>query len=351
MNYQNKQDKQDKQAIAHSYATILACIRLGGAFLLLLTLFLPAVKLSLLGYSSSRNGIGIVRAVFENIGTSSFQITFVDLLALGAVLLVAICAVIGIIDTLLSFAKQDKILVVNRSQNEIGVYLTFNIVYFVICLLYILAGLDWDFESVLTGKSMVSTSTYLPVIGQIILLVVSKKIYNHYVKALKGQVNPISLSGNSYQAANAAQPTARNAAEASGQTQKVNDLELLKKYKELLDGQIITQAEFDAKKKELLGAEHTASMQAKPDSKEGEGLYQIKLLMLKPNNFMYFFKVYNNLFGGDADEAREVARAITKKQLPIVMKQAFSYQDAKNIESELEAIGAEVELVKVKSAN
>lgn len=112
-----------------------------------------------------------------------------------------------------------------------------NTIYFVVSLFtcWILLN-DGKLEGVMTF-------TFIPWIAHLVVYIGCLVLKNHLRRALKGEVAPVGL-GYSY--------ASGYAVSASPKDTEGDKVELLMKYKELLDNGIITQEEYDAKKKDLL---------------------------------------------------------------------------------------------------
>ncbi len=103
---------------------------------------------------------------------------------------------------------------------------------------------------VLEHKAGLHTFLYIPLIIQIALLIIGLYFKGHYKKARKGEVNPVNLFASFDE--KFAESTKKNAELNANAKGEKNKIELIAKYKELLDSGAITQEEFDRKKKELL---------------------------------------------------------------------------------------------------
>ena len=109
-----------------------------------------------------------------------------------------------------------------------------NTVYFLVSL-FACWGLfnDWELEGVMTF-------TFIPWIAHLAVYIGCLVLMNHLRMVLKGEVAPIGGRHLGYAVAGSQRDT------------EVDKVELLMKYKEMLDNGIITQEEYDAKKKDLL---------------------------------------------------------------------------------------------------
>ncbi len=84
------------------------------------------------------------------------------------------------------------------------------------------------------------TFTFIPWIFQLAVFICNSMLAKHMKRALKGEVAPIGFGSSGY---------SMNIPQKDTEEDKV---ELLIKYKELLDSGVITEEEYNAKKKELL---------------------------------------------------------------------------------------------------
>jgi len=350
-----------EQQIAGSYALILSVLRFVSMVLALIMALLPIVKINLGffyegfgGFDLAKNILTSVAKTDEN-GILQWETSFFDYVMLWFFAIMLIVGITGTVTALCSFFKRNKIVSVKSAKSEIKASLVMSAVYFAVCFLYVLAEAGWEISLILEER-VLSTPTYIPVIGQILLYISTLIIYKHYTKAIKGEVKPLRLNGiqdfavSSRETPMGSTSAYKEAATARSSAEQLENLELLQQYKDLLDCQIITQEEFNAKKKELLEERHTVSIESKPVPKEKAGTYQIQLLAMDSKNATYFIKIYEKFFDFDKYKLLAILTAIEKQQFPItIIKEEFSYEDAKNIEVELEAIGAEVELIKVES--
>ena len=137
--------------------------------------------------------------------------------------------------------------------------LGWNISYYIFCMYIILKGHEWDFESILSGDAIVTTKTYMPMIFQIIVFAVAMFLYKHWGNAISGKTAPLNLgigsSAQSTTTVHTEQPKYQTSHPTQSTRSEIENLELLKKYKELFDTGIITEEEFNAKKKELLATD------------------------------------------------------------------------------------------------
>ena len=100
---------------------------------------------------------------------------------------------------------------------------------------------DWTLDGV-------HTLTFIPWLFILAAYVASKKIIKHRKQALNGEVAPLCSFGNK-QSINASQPVQD---ETASQSKEVTKAELLMTYKKLLDNGVISEEEYNEKKKELL---------------------------------------------------------------------------------------------------
>ena len=128
---------------------------------------------------------------------------------------------------------------------------------FLFCELVILKEHDWEVAEVLSGDTLIKTSTFTPLLLQIVILVVACFLNRHMIEAMEGLKKPISVP---FFSSNTTVPVA-NTSKYSEQDR----IELLAKYKDLLDNQVITEEEFNSKKAELLNDIPTFSSKSDSD--------------------------------------------------------------------------------------
>lgn len=95
---------------------------------------------------------------------------------------------------------------------------------------------EWDIWSVITGETLVKTDLHITFFIQLAVFIVSIFFKNHWNMVLNGRQQPLFDNATGY-------------AERSAESETV---ELLQKYKNLCDNQVITEEEFLKKKSELL---------------------------------------------------------------------------------------------------
>ena len=273
----------NQQQITKQYSTILICLALVSMLIMFATPFITAFKMDLGLISGSETGMDYITNIFDNFGNmfdfeadddknnSSTNDWFdedkykdytlieedIEKLLMGvlAVSLLA-CAVLGFFKVLSSFSHKNQDTIINESLKFLKSGLTGNIAYYIFCMYIILKGHEWDFESILSGDAIVTTKTYIPMIFQIIVFAVAMFLYKHWGNAISGKTAPLNLgiggSAQSTQTARTYQPKYQTSNTAQSTRSEMENLELLKKYKELFDTGIITEEEFNVKKKELL---------------------------------------------------------------------------------------------------
>lgn len=261
-----------KQQITKVCSIFLICLALVSTITLFATPFMKAFEIKLGIIKGSETGMDYITNMFDLDGdrdddssgdgwyddeSSDYTLIEEDIekwIMRGLVAMLLFCAVINFFRALASFSASDRGSSMGEMLSVVKTGFGFNIAYYVFCMYIILKGHDWDFESVLTGDALVTTQALGPMIIQIILFVVSTILYKSWVS---GKID-------SYFHFEESAPAAATATTGSGQPQyqtsnttrsarsEMEALELLKKYKELLDNGIITEEEFNAKKKGLL---------------------------------------------------------------------------------------------------
>jgi len=132
------------------------------------------------------------------------------------------------------------VLKIKTFKEYLGFNFWLNTIYTVLSigLCWILIN-DWELEGVMT-------LTFIPWIFQLAAYIACRMLSKHQSRALKGEVEPIKLSFASFTRA-----AGTSGAATKGNTED-DKVELLIKYKELLDNGVISEEEYNAKKKELL---------------------------------------------------------------------------------------------------
>ena len=191
----------------------------------------------------------------------------------GLVAVLLIYAVINFVKALSSFSRKNQDTIINQSLTTVKAGFGWNIAYYIFCMYIILKGHEWDFESILSGDAIVTTQTHMPMIFQIIVVATAMFLYKHWGNAISGKTAPLNLgiggSAQSTQIARIEQLKYQTGHTAQSTRSEMKNLELLKKYKELFDTGVITEKEFNAKKKELLAISSNAQSN-RPTEQETE---------------------------------------------------------------------------------
>lgn len=262
----------NKREISRQYGILFACLTILSVAVLLITPFMTAFKLDLGFFSGSEKGIDYLGELFEfdsqnksnssedsNLFGGEESGTLIEgflgkLIMCGFV----IGAFIGAISFLCWFLSNRD--VENHSDHFIKYmksFLWINAGYFLFCELVILKEHDWAVADVLSGDALIKTSTFTPLLLQIVILVVACFLDRHMIEAMEGLKKPISIPFFS-----------TNTTMSTAKTSKYSEqerVELLSKYKDLLDNQVITEEEFNTKKAELLNDIPTFSPKSDSD--------------------------------------------------------------------------------------
>lgn len=272
----------NKQQITKQYSTILICLALVSMLIMFATPFITAFEVDLGIFSGSEKGIDYVTNIFDfeenddkdNSSTndwfdedkySDYTLIEEDIekwIMRGLVAVLLVYAVINFFKALSSFSSKNQDTIINQSLSMIKAGLGWNIAYYIFCMYIILKGHEWDFESILSGDAIVTTKTYMPMIFQIIVFAVAMFLYKHWGNATSGKTAPLNLgiggSAQSTTTVHTEQPKYQTSHTTQSTRSEMENLELLKKYKELFDTGIITEEEFNAKKKEFLATNSNA---------------------------------------------------------------------------------------------
>ncbi len=224
----------------------------------------------------------------------------------GIIIAMLVCAVVNAFRALFSFFKLRDAFVIEQMLSATKLSLGCNIVYYLSCMYMILKMHDWDFVSVLSGDALVHTQSYLPMFMQLLIVYGVFALYNrpmHTLRSLASEAvpeatnsetsasetpspetpspektNPEATTEN-VPAKESVQPIQTNPTVAStsfNQAQtppsppapvardEVENMALLTKYKELLDSGVITEDDYNTKKKELLGLHTAATVYTRP---------------------------------------------------------------------------------------
>ncbi len=198
----------------------------------------------------------------------------------GLIAFMLICAGVNVIRALISFFRTGNESTISKMSTIIKFGLGGNIAYCIFCLYIILKIHAWDVLGVLSGDTFVTTHSYIPMFVQILLVVGAAIVYKNWENKITApqseptssntapQSEPTSSNTEDHEQvepANAVEPSQHDS-ERPAKTE-MEQLELLKKYKELLDSGIITEDEYTVKKKELLGIMHTETVRTTDSSR------------------------------------------------------------------------------------
>lgn len=193
------------------------------------TVFVPFVKIDLGIVSESISGIDLIKG---SVSGSLWD------------LLLGICtlALIGsLIDNLFSLKKHIKYISSNQvakdTKGSAGSSMLFISIYYFLAWITILTEVEWDIGTVLS-TGYISTGTHIPFFLNLALFIATHVICKNREKVIKGEANPILLFD-----------TGKQQDEKPKEDEKI---QMLSKYKELLDNGIITEQEFQEKKDEIL---------------------------------------------------------------------------------------------------
>ena len=296
--------KMNKYAITKPYAIAMLCVTLLSCLLLFITPFLNAFQVNLGMLDGSETGMDYITNLFESLGkdthskeTSSNSSGYYSGYSSGysygyssgskgsssrgdtmmlddglgrwilRALVVAAWSVSLIFGLKIAtgYAKSGKDVLMQKMLVGVTVCMVVNALYYLFCLYFVITENEWEIFDILSGDGIVKTATHAPFVLQMLLFAGSLFLKRHWEKAIAGKCSPLfgflsSSKGESTPATVSyaeAQPVAK-------QTQNEMDtLELLKKYKELLDAGILTEAEFQEKKQELLAKNERKAGQAR----------------------------------------------------------------------------------------
>ena len=277
----------NKFTATKQYATVMLCITLLSCLLLLITPFLNVFQMELGMLEGSETGMDYMTNLLEGLGeededdrsseksssssgyysgsqsSSKKSSSRVDSMLLEdglgrwilRALVVAAWAVALLfgIKTATSFSKSRKDVLIREMLVGVTVCMAINAVYYLFCLFFVITENEWEIFDILLGDAVIKTATHVPFFLQILLFAMMLFLNKHWERAMAGKCAPLFgfLGGVKNETGGASAYTA--AEPAVRQTQNEMDtLELLKKYKELLDAGVLTEAEFNTKKQELL---------------------------------------------------------------------------------------------------
>ena len=280
-----------KEQITSQYSRILMIIAAISILVLLVTPFVPAFKIDLGLIQGSESGVVYLKDMWESISNGSeyesntFLEDEIPKVLMGWMVGANFVLIAGNIFFFFSgISKQKDKSCIHRMTEIIQNAFIASAVYFAYCFIVICWQLEWDFDMVLSTDSVMTTDTIWPFLIQLVLFIASFAIYQQWKPAYKQALAEESAQQpactpsqtKAAQAPQVVQAKTSNASppqpEASPMSvqEKLDHLELLKKYKELLDANIITEEEFQVKKQELLNADKQASVitdeQAQPES-------------------------------------------------------------------------------------
>lgn len=270
----------NKQQITKQYSTILICLALVSMLIMFVTPFITAFEMDLGIFSGSEKGIDYVTNIFDfeenddkdNSSTndwfdkdkySDYTLIEDDIekwIMRGLVAVLIVYAIVNFLKAVSVFYYKNQDSSINKMLFIVKVGLVCNIIYYIFCMYIILKGHEWEFEAILSGDAIVKTKTYLPMILQIIVFAGAMFLYKHWENVMSGKGTPLNFgfagSFNSKQATQKEQAKPETGNTAYSARYEMEKMELLKRYKELLDSGIITEEEFNEKKRILLGTNH-----------------------------------------------------------------------------------------------
>ena len=284
----------NKQQITKQYSTLLICLSLVSMLIMFITPFTTAFKMDLGFFRGTETGMDYIMSIFDfeetddkdNSSTndwfdedqySDYTLIEEDLekwIMRGLVAVLLVYAGIHFLQALSSFSDNNQDSIMNQSLTMVNAGLGGNIAYYIFCMYIILKGHEWDFGSVLSGNAIVTTKAYVPMIFQIIVFAIATFLYNHWGNAISGKVTPLNLAiggtAQSTPTARTEQPKYQMGNISQSTRSELENLELLKKYKELFDTGVITEEEFNAKKENLLSFTQQDSPTVAPDTNENQ---------------------------------------------------------------------------------
>ena len=279
----------NKQQITKQYGVLMLALAVISMVILLATAFVPAFEMNLGLIEGSETSMDyLFLPLFEDTSNNTslddedFEFVLLDGFIEKSIMRVfaILCLLFPILFALLNknnFSKLEEPAAVSQMCSTVKRGLAVNIAFYVFCIYVIAKEHEGDFISALQGDTLVTTQTFSPLLFQLIVFAASMFLYNHWDKALAGKVAPLNLGiaissqpAQSTQGKQTAQRTMDEKApsqNARSVQSEMEALELLKKYKELMDNGIITEEEFQAKKEELLTVGHQ-NIQSSPSETE-----------------------------------------------------------------------------------
>lgn len=212
---------------------VLACYL--GWGILLITAFVPVIQVKVLDIGL--NAFQLISAYgweSENTNLFTMFISVMPMVICGIAVISCISTTASLKKTILPRITNDECIntLVKHSKDN----LWSSIFYVIAAGVLILIETKWDFLALIPGESMYTTMTYIPLVFQIVVYCI--------VKILKP-----SEDGKVFVSEKNTQHTQNHASIDSVNDDRI--VELLMKYKELLDNGIITQEEYDQKKQEI----------------------------------------------------------------------------------------------------
>lgn len=261
----------NEKEVVNSYKKLFMWLMIVSMLINLITLFVPIFHIDFLGIKHSELGIKYLRFdmtddtadKYEGMygdyypqgrPTPSTDMSFKDRLDVDSDFLSSEDFIwkqaIRVILFAMIFIASCPLLLISKRFNKIanytieqktsvycsGVKINFwlNTIYMVLSVLlcWILLN-EWEFEGAMTF-------TFIPWIFQLAVFICNHMLAKHMKRALKGEVAPIRFGSYAIMGGSSMKDT------------EEDKVELLMKYKELLDSGVITEEEYNAKKKELL---------------------------------------------------------------------------------------------------
>lgn len=342
----------NKSEISRSYALLFLVIAIISAVIMFITVFIPAFEMSLFGNSlTNESGFDYIIDIFESSNSNHIKDTssgsgmiieeqFDKFIMRGIVIILAFYPIIIAFGLPTFISKKRKDMVVKSIKNTALTCFIWILIYYLFCMYIILKGYDWEFDELFSSEAMIGTKTYLPLIFQLVILVVSVCIKNHWKKAIDGKVEPLSI-GTPIQNSHMEQVRAHETIErkkSSTVQNEMDNIDLLQKYKKMLDDQIITQEQFDKKKQELLNIDN---FQENNEKNSGEK-YRVIFVDYDKDKKLDAIKITRETTGWGLKEAKYAV-----ENLPKCIISGITYEEAVLIKQEYEDVGvtAEIELV------
>ena len=287
--------EMNRRELTKQYSVICLCLAVISCIILLITPLIPAIEVDLGFIKSSESGISCFSTLFDFV-TGNNNATTVNEYGLeissssstvlqnapgkiwiGVAAMICLVSSFGLlVSALKKLSSLCKEATVGDLKTIVSSCMILNIIYYAFCIILILVEYDWQIGSILNGSAILKTKTHILLFLQIALMIATKFFYGHWRKAGKGLVKPVDIGVRESAAEKAAAPKTSSSFSASpsspsssatttasttttthsrpqaGMLSELERVELLKKYKELFDSEVITQEEFEAKKQELL---------------------------------------------------------------------------------------------------